>query len=77
MPVAGELPVVAPVITQVRVDAEQLSLKVGSVTAMDLLHPEVTFWLMFATQVIVGLILSVMVTVKLQVAALLAASFTV
>ena len=77
MPVAGELPVVAPVIAQVRVVAEQLSLKVGSVTAMDLLHPAVTFWLMFAAQVIVGLILSVMVTVKLQVAVLLAASFTV
>ena len=77
IPVAGELPVVAPVITQVRVVAEQLSLKAGSVTAMDLLHPEATFWLMFDTQVIVGLILSVIVTVKLQVAVLLAASFTV
>ena len=77
MPVAAELPVVAPVITQVRVVAEQLSLKAGSVTAMDLLHPEVTFWLMFAAQLIVGLILSEMTTVKLQVAVLLAASLTV
>jgi hypothetical protein len=63
MPVAAELPVVAPVIIQVSVVTEQLSLKVGSGIAIDLLQPEVTFWLISAEHVIVGKILSETVTV--------------
>ena len=77
IPVAAELPVVTPVITHVRVVTEQLSLYVGSATAMDFVHPETRFWLILAGQLSVGLILSLIVTVKEHVAVLLAASFAV
>ena len=77
IPVAAELPDVTPVIAQVRVVTEQLSLYVGSVTAMDFEHPETRFWLRLAGQLSVGLMLSVIITVKEHVAVLLAASFAV
>ena len=47
------------------------------VTTLALHAPAVTFWLIFAGQVMVGAILSVTVTVKEQLAELPAASLTV
>ena len=78
MPAAGELATVAPVIVQVRAVTEQLSAVTALGTITEALHtPASSFCAIAAGQVIVGLILSVIVTVKLQVAWLPAPSLTV
>lgn len=78
IPAAGDAPVVAPVITQVSVVTEQLSVVVGFGVTTDALHvPAPTFAVMLDGQVTVGLMLSVTVTVNEQVALLAAPSSTV
>jgi hypothetical protein len=67
--------VVAPVIVHVNVLTEQLSLIVGFVVVYEILQLEDdVFVATFAGQAITGLILSEIVTVKLHVAVLPAAS---
>jgi hypothetical protein len=74
MPVAGLDETVAPVIAQVNLVTEQLSAVVGFAVATLALHPAIAPAVvkaeMFDGQVIVGLILSVTVTVNEQVAEL-------
>ena len=78
MPVAGDDPVVAPVITQVRPATAQLSPVVGLVVATEAVQPPMPALAeMLAGQVIVGSRVSEIVTVNVQVAVLLAASRTV
>ena len=78
MPVAGEDPVVAPVITQVSPVTAQLSAVVGLGVATEAVQvPAPTLAVMLAGQVMVGSTVSVTVTVNEQVAVLLAASRTV
>ena len=78
IPVAADVPVVAPVIAHVNTVTAQLSAVVGLVVATEAVHvPAPTFAVTFDGQVIVGLILSDTVTVNEQVAELLAASRTV
>ena len=78
IPVAGEFPVVAPVITQVSVVTLQLSAVVGLVVFTDAVHnPAAVFTLTFEGQVMVGACVSVTVTVKLHVAVKPAGSVTV
>src|SRR5687767_2543955 len=78
IPVAGEEPVVAPVITQVCCVTAQLSAAVGLGTAMVAVHtPAPVLATILAGQVIVGACVSFTVTVKEQVAVLPAASATV
>jgi hypothetical protein len=78
IPVAADVPVVAPVNAHVNLVTEQLSADVGfGVTTDDVQVPAPTFAVMFEGHVIVGLILSFTVTVKVQVAVFPAASATV
>ena len=64
IPVAAELATVAPVNSQVNLVTEQLSAAVGFVVfTLAVQVPAPTFGEIFAGQVIVGLILSVTVTV--------------
>jgi hypothetical protein len=78
IPVAADVPVVAPVNAQVNLVTEQLSAVVGFGVTTDAVHvPAPTFAVMLAGQVIVGLILSLIVTVYEHVAVLPAASATV
>ena len=78
MPVAGEEPVVAPVIAQVNTVTAQLSARVGfGVDTEAVQVPAPTLAVMLAGQVIVGRMLSVTVTVNEQVAVLFEASRTV
>src|SRR5664279_4275498 len=78
MPTTGEVAIVAPVIAHVRVLTAQLSEITALGTTTDALHtPASSFCDMFPGQVITGTILSVTVTVKLHVAWLPAASFTI
>ena len=64
IPVAAELAIVAPVKAQVSLVTEQLSAVVGfGVTTLAVQVPAPTFCEIFVGQVIVGLILSVIVTV--------------
>jgi hypothetical protein len=75
IPVAGEEPVVAPVITHVSWVTVQLSAKVAFGTAIVAVHkPGSVFLTMFAGQVTVGGCASTTVTVKEQVLVLPAAS---
>ena len=77
IPTAADVAVVAPVIVHVSDVTEQLSAIIAFGTTTDALHtPTSTFCDIAPGQVIVGLILSVMVTVKLHVAWLPAPSFT-
>jgi hypothetical protein len=77
-PVSTEAAVVAPVIVHIRVTTAQLSALVGFgvITLLEQV-PAVTVLVIFAGHVMVGTMLSVIVTVKEQVAVLLAASRTV
>jgi hypothetical protein len=78
MPVAAEVPVVTPVIAQVNKVTAQLSATVGLAVATEAVQvPAPTFAVTFAGHVIVGRMLSVIVTVKKHVAELPAASNTV
>jgi hypothetical protein len=78
IPVAGELPVVAPVIAQVNLVTPQLSAVVGFVVFTEAVHnPAAVFTLTLDGQVIVGACVSVTVTVKLHVAVNPAGSVTV
>ena len=78
IPVAGEEAVVTPVIAQVSAVTVQLSLVVGfGITIVALHAPASEFIEMPAGQLMTGSWLSVMITVKLHVAKLFAASFTV
>src|SRR5450759_4372762 len=78
IPAAGDAATVAPVLAHVRVVTAQLSAIVALGTTTEALQsPASTFWVITAGQVIEGLILSVIVTVKLQVAWLPAASLTI
>jgi hypothetical protein len=78
IPVATDEPLVAPDIAHVKVVTEQLSLYVGFGVATLALHePAATGEAILAGQVKVGSMLSFIVTVKEQVAVLLAASFAV
>lgn len=78
IPVAAELPKVAPVNAHVNVVTEQLSAVVAFGVTIDLVHvPATTVFTMFAGHVMVGRILSVMVTVYEHVAVLFAASATI
>jgi hypothetical protein len=55
IPIEEELPVVAPVITQVSVETPQLSLNAGVGTATEAPHfPASTFWVIFAPHKMVG-----------------------
>jgi hypothetical protein len=75
IPVAGELALVAPVNAQVNLLTAQLSAVVGFVvTTLAVQVPTPTFGVKFTEQVIVGFMLSVIVTVYEQVAVLFAAS---
>ena len=70
MPVAGDVPVVAPVSAHVCTVTKQLSAAVGFGVATDALHnPTVAFTEILAGQVIVGGCTSFTVTVKVQVEA--------
>jgi hypothetical protein len=78
VPAPGELPVVAPVIAQVKVATPQLSVVVGfGVITLALQALAGAFAVILPGQVIVGGAFSMMVTVKLQVAEFPAASFAV
>src|SRR5687767_3124521 len=69
IPVAGEEPVVAPVITQVCWVTAQLSAVTGLGTAMVAVHtPGLVLATILAGQVIVGFCTSTTVTVNVQVA---------
>jgi hypothetical protein len=78
IPVAGEEPVVAPVIAQVNTLTEQLSAVVGlGVTTLLEQVPAVTVLVMFAGHVMVGTVVSTLFTLKVQVAVFPAASVAV
>ena len=78
MPVAGDDPVVAPVIAQVSPVTAQLSAVVGLGVATEAVQvPAPVLAVMLAGQVMVGSTVSVTVTVNEHVAVLLAASRTV
>ena len=78
MPVNGEFAVVAPVFVHVKVEIVQLSAKTALIFGINAAQvPAVVFAVTFVGHVIVGFVMSVMVTVKLQVAVLFAPSFTV
>jgi hypothetical protein len=69
IPVAGDVPVVAPVSAHVNVDTPQLSAVVGFGVTTEAVHvPAPTFAVIFEGQVIVGGTVSVTVTVAVQVA---------
>jgi hypothetical protein len=75
MPVAADVPVVTPVIAQVNTVTAQLSAAVGLLVATEAAQvPAPVNAEIFAGHAMVGRILSVMVTVKAQVAVLLEAS---
>lgn len=76
-PVVAELAIVAPVNVQVNFVTEQLSAVVGFGVTTLAVQDALVLAVMFVGQVIVGLILSVTVTVKEQVAVLFAASVIV
>lgn len=77
MPTAALVATVAPVMAQVNVVTEQLSAVTGLVVTTEVLHnPAVTFAVTFDGHEIVGLILSITVTVNEHVAELPAASRT-
>ena len=78
MPINAEDKVVAPVALQINLVTAQLSLVLAlGVTTLALQKPALVFCTIFTGQFIVGKMLSVTVTLKLQVAVLPAASATV
>jgi hypothetical protein len=78
IPVAAEVATVAPVIAHVRVDTVQLSAVTALGVTTEAVHnPAAVFAVKFEGHVIVGLILSVTVTVNEQVAVSPAESVTI
>ena len=78
IPVAGDAPVVAPLIVQVSVAIPQLSETVGLVVATEALQATApAFAVLFAGQLIIGATLSVTVTVNEHMLLFPAASVTV
>jgi multidrug transporter EmrE-like cation transporter len=78
IPVAAEVPVVAPVITHVKTVTPQLSVVVGFVVAILLEQvPAVTVFAMFAGHVMVGIVMSRVFTLKTQLVVLPLASVAV
>ena len=78
IPTNGEVPVVAPVFVHVKVVMLQLSVKVASIlVAIPAQVPAMTLAVALAGHVIIGFVMSVIVTSKEQVMKFPAASFAV